>query len=163
MTTDAKNRKMKFQIPKDTIESEAAINIAAPPERVACIYHDVDKWGETFPATIEHAKVIKTGDKWQEIEVEHKQEGCVPNTLYDLSPTQIGLKESKPKFNASFLNTFFPAPGGGTRYVIHAYVSPKGIYKILKPFLKGYVHRQSLKSMKAYVLDPLKAAAEKQG
>ncbi len=61
------------------------------------------------------------------------------------------------------MNIFEPALGGGTRYVIHAYISPKGIYKFLKPFLKGYVRRQSLKSMRAYVLEPLKTAAEKTG
>jgi hypothetical protein len=153
--------KREFQIPGSTIETEAAIDIAAPPDQVAGIYRDVEKWGETFPATIEHAKVIKTGEKWQEIEVNHKQEGCVPNTLYDLSATEIGLKESKHKFNASFVNTFEPAPGGGTHYVIHSYISLKGIYKVFEPFLKGYVRRQSLKSMKEYVLDPLKTAAEK--
>jgi hypothetical protein len=153
--------KRQFQLPINTIETEAAIDIAAPPELVAGIYRDVARWGETFPATIEHARVIQTGENWTEIEVAHKQEGRVPNTLFDLSDAAIGLKESKKKFNASFVNKFEPAPGGGTHFVIHAYISLKGIYKVLRPFLQGYVRRQSLQSMKDYVLEPLKLAAEK--
>lgn len=150
----------EFVIPPRTIQTTASIHIAAPPERVASIYRDVDKWDETFPLTIACAEVIKTGDNWKEIEVTHKQEGCVSNTLIDLSETEIGLQESKHKFDASFLNRFEPADGG-TRYVIRSYVSPKGIYKILKPFLIGYVHRQALKQMRNYVLEPLKIAAER--
>lgn len=151
----------EFRVPNHAIETEAAIDIAAPPQHVASIYRDIDQWGETFPATIASARVIETGENWKQIEVTHKQEGCVPNTLFELSDTEIGLNESKQKFNASFLNQFEPAPGGGTHYVIRGYFSLKGIYKVLKPFLKGYVRRQSLKGMKDYVLVPLKTAAEK--
>ena len=152
----------EFVIPKNAIEEEATITIAAPPERVAEIYRDVENWGNTFPATIESARVIKTGDHWKQIEVDHKKEGRVPNTLIDLSPTAIGLKESKKRFNAGFLNRFERTANGGTHYVVHAYVSPKGIYKLLKPILAGYVHRQMLKQVRSYVLEPLKVAAEKQ-
>lgn len=153
----------EFQVPENAIKIETAIDIAAPPEYVASLYRDVEKWGETFPATIEKARVIKTGENWKEIEVDHKQEGCVPNTLFELSPTEIGLQESKQRFNASFVNKFESTPGSGTHYVICAYISPKGIYKFLKPIIKGYVRRQSLKSVKNYVMDPLKTAAEKTG
>ena len=152
----------EFLIPKDAIEEEAAVNIAAPPERVAEVYRDVKNWGNTFPASIKSARVIKTGNNWKEIEVDHTQEGRVPNTLIDLSPTEIGLWESKKKFDAGFLNSFQRTANGGTHYVIHAYISPKGIYKLLKPLLVGYVHHQALKQVKSYVLEPLKLAAEKQ-
>jgi hypothetical protein len=37
----------------------------------------------------------KVENNWKEIEVTHKKGGCVPNTLFDLSDTAIGLKESK--------------------------------------------------------------------
>ena len=153
----------EFVIPKDALEEEAAIHIAAPPEGVAAIYRDVENWGDTFPATIKSARVIQTGTNWKQIEVEHKQEGRVPNTLIDLSPTEIGLEESKEKFNASFFNRFERTANGGTHYVVHAYIRPKGIYKLLKPFLVGYVHRQALKQIKSFVLEPLKVAAEQQG
>ncbi len=152
----------KFVIPQDAIEEEAAIDIAAPPEHVAALYRDVEKWGNTFPATIEFARVIKTGNDWKQIEVDHKKEGRVPNTLFDLSSTEIGLKESKNKFNASFLNRFERTANGGTHYVVHAYIRLKGIYKLVRPFLVGYVRHQTLKQIQNYVLEPLKVAAEKE-
>lgn len=143
------------------IQAEAAIDIAASPNHVATVYRDVASWGETFPATIEQAHVIEEGDNWKQIEVIHKKEGRVPNTLIFLSDTEIGLLESKKIFNASFLNKFEPGAKGRTHYAITAYISLKGVYKILKPFLKGYVRQQALKQMKNYVLNPLKTAAEK--
>lgn len=150
-----------FVAPRGAIRAQAAIDIAAPPERVAAVYRDVDKWGVTFPATIERARVIETGDNWQQVEVAHKMEGRVPNTIIFLSATEIGLEESKRRFDASFLNRFEPVPGGGTHYVIEGYVSLKGMLRILKPFLVGYVRRRQLEQMRRYVLEPLKAAAEK--
>jgi hypothetical protein len=152
----------EFVIPADAIEEESAIHIVAPPERVAAVYRDVENWGHTFPATIESARVIKAGNHWKLIEVDHKKEGRVSNTLIDLSPTEIELRESKTKFNASFYNRFERTANGGTHYVIHAFISLKGIYKLLKPLLGGYVRRQTLKQVKRYVLEPLKVAAEKQ-
>lgn len=151
----------EFLLPHDAIQAEAEINIAAPPEHVAAVYRDVEKWSNTFSATIESAHITKIGDNWKWIEVTHKKEGRVPNTLFDLSDTEIGLEESKKKFSASFLNHFEPAVDGGTRYIIRAYISLKGIYKILKPLLRGYVRRQTLEQMRRYVLHPLKTAAEK--
>ena len=146
----------------NAMRTQAAIDIAAPPERVASVYRDIEKWGETFPATIEHAQVIETGDNWKQIEVSHKTEGRVPNTLIFLSETEIGLEEHKKRIDASFLNEFKPAADGGTHYVITAFINLKGIYIVLKPFLQGYVRWQALKQMKSFVLDPLKPAAEKQ-
>ena len=145
----------------NAIQAEAAIDIAAPPNHVATVYRDVARWGETFPASIEQAYVVEEGDNWKQIEVIHKKEGRVPNTLIFLSDTEIGLEERKHIFNASFLNKFEPGAKGGTHYAITAYISLKGVYKVLKPFLKNYVRRQALKQMKSYVLDPLKTAAEK--
>ncbi len=152
----------EFVPSRNAIQAQASIDIAAPPERVAAVYCDVEKWGETFPATIEQAQVIETGDNWRQIEVTHKQEGCVTNTLIFLSDTEIGLEESKKKFTASFLNQFEPAADSSTHYVITAYIGLKGVYKVLKPFVKGYVRRQALKRMRDYVLEPLKTAAEKE-
>ena len=39
----------------NAIQAQAAIDIAAPTERVVAVYSDVENWGKTFPATIEHA------------------------------------------------------------------------------------------------------------
>ena len=150
----------EFMPSRHAIKTQAAIDIAAPPATVAALYCDVEKWGETFPATISKAQVIQTGDNWEQIEVSHKNEGRVPNTLIFLSDTAVGLEESKKRFAAQFLNQFEPAVGGGTHYVITAYISPKGLYRVLKPFIKAYVRRQALNQMKSYVLEPLKTAAE---
>ncbi len=154
--------KKVFTLPKGAIQSQASITIAAPPEQVAAVYRDVEKWGEIYPATIACAQVVRSGDHWKEIEVEHKQEGCVPNTLFDLSDTEIGLEEQKKKFDAWFINQFLPAANGGTHYIIYGYARLKGVYKLLSPLLKGYVHRQTVKRMRGYVLEPLKAAAERE-
>ena len=151
----------QFVPPRNAIQVQAAIDIAALPKHVAAVYRDVSNWDEIFPATIEHAKVTAAGDNWKEIEVTHKTEGRVLNTLIFLSDTKVGLEESKKIFNASFLNRFESTAQGGTHYMITAYVSLKGVYRVLKPFLKSYVHRQALKQMKSYVLEPLKTAAEK--
>jgi hypothetical protein len=153
----------EFVPSNDAIQAEAAIDIAAPPKRVAAVYRNVEKWEEIFPATIAHAEVIETGDNWQQIEVAHKKEGRVPNLLIFRSDTEIALEESKKLFDASFLNKFEPGTLGGTRYVITAYINLKGIFNVLKPFLKRYVRQQALKQMKSYVLDPLKIAAEREG
>lgn len=150
----------RFISPSGAIQTKAAIEIAASPERAAAIYRDVEKWGRIFPATIESARVIEAGDNWQQVEVRHRLEGQVPNTLIFLSETEIGLEESKKMFEASFLNRFLPAEGDGTRYEVTSYVRLKWPYRLLKPFLKGYVHRQSFKQMQRYVLVPLKKAAE---
>ncbi len=144
----------------DAIQVEAAIDISASPRCVASIYRDVEKWGDTFPLTIASAHIAGSGKNWKQIEVEHKQAGRVPNTLIELSDTEIVLEERKKKFSASFLNRFEPT-GGGTRYVIQAYISLNGIYQFLKPLLTGYVRRQAIKQIRNHVLAPLKTAAEK--
>ena len=152
--------KREFAPSQGAIQTQAEIHIAGPPRHVAALYRDVEKWGQTFPATIERARVIDSGENWQQIEVRHKLEGYVPNMLIFLSDTEIGLEESKKKYNSSFLNEFKTAANGTTHYVITSFVSLKGIYKVLKPFLQNYVRRQSLLQMRRYVLEPLKTAVE---
>lgn len=147
--------------PPNAIHVHAAIHIEAQPELVAAIYRDVDRWGTTFPATIEKARVISTNGTRQQVEVTHKTEGIVSNTLIRRSPTQLWLEENKHKFSASFLNEFKAAANGGTNYEITAHVRPKGAYRLLEPFLKAYVRRRALTQIRAYVLEPLKAAAER--
>lgn len=151
-----------FAIPPGVLQAQASIDIAASPETVAALYRNVEKWSEIYPATIAGARCVRSGERWQEIEVTHKQEGSVPNTLFELSDTEIGLEEHKKKFDAWFINRFLPAANGSTHYIIQGYIRLKGIYQLLKPFLKGYVHRQTVKRMRDYVLEPLKAAAENQ-
>ena len=152
----------KFIPPHSAVQAQAAVDIAASPSHVVAVYCEVEKWAETFPKTKEDAQVTATGGNWKQIVVTHRDEGRVPNTLIFLSDTEIGLEESKHRFNASFLNQFEPGALGGTHYVITVSISLKGIYKALQPFIKGYVQWQARKQLKKYVLDPLKRAAEKE-
>jgi hypothetical protein len=69
--------------------------------------------------------------------------------------------ESKQKFNATFLNEFKAAANGETDYEITAHVRLKGAYRLLGPFLKAYVRKRALAQIRANVLEPLKAAAER--
>jgi hypothetical protein len=151
----------EFKPSPGAIWTQASIDIDASPNRVAAVYRDVERWGETFPATIKRATIRKTGENWKEIEVTHRQEGQVPNLLIDLADNEIGLEENKSKFDASFRNRFEARADGGTHYVIDGYVHPRGIYRLLKPFLKGYVQRRTLRQMQDYVLGPLKRAVER--
>lgn len=152
----------KFQVPKRVIQTRVEMDIDAPPEKVASLYGDVDRWSELYPATIAHAVVVKSGDNWKEVEVSHKIEGCVPNLLIYLSATCIGLEEHKHMFDAWFLNDFQSAGGGSkTRYVITSYIRSKGFFRLMMPFLTGYIHRQSRLQMTDYVLLPIKSAIEK--
>jgi hypothetical protein len=151
---------MRRFVPSPAIIAQAAIDIAAPPGEVAMLYCAVEKWSETFAATIEQAHVTQAGDTWKRIEVLHKREGWVPNTLILLSGTEIWLEESKKLYDACFLNQFEPAVGGGTHYLITAYIRLKGIFGVVQPLLGGYVRRRALAQMRRYVLDPLKNAAE---
>jgi len=57
----------EFVPPRHAIQAQAAIDIAAAPELVAAVYRHVEKWGETFPATIEQAQVTATGDNWRQV------------------------------------------------------------------------------------------------
>ncbi len=154
--------KREFIPPKGAIRTQVSTDIAAPPEQVAAVYRDVDRWGDLYPKTIVRARVVETGENWVQVEVQHRLEGRVPNTLIFLSPLKIGLFESKHRFNARFLNDFQPADGQATHYVITSYISLKGIYRLLKPLLVGYVHRQSRRQMMDYVLRPIKEAVERQ-
>ena len=124
------------------------------------MYCAVDQWDEIFPATIAAARVTETGSNWQRIEVTHKIEGRVANTLIVLSDTVIALEESKRRFDASFLNQFQPAAHGGTRYVITAHIRLKSILRTFQSLLAGYVRRKAREQMRQYVLEPLKTAVE---
>ena len=150
----------EFIPPADPIQVQAAIVIAVPPQHVAAIYRDLETWHETFSATIEQARITETGDNWKQVEVIHRMEGQVPNKLIFLSETEIALEESKKQFDAVFLNQFLPLAQRGTYYTLTAYIMLKGVYKLLKPFLQGYIRRRAIEQMSRYVLEPLKRAAE---
>ena len=140
---------------RDAIQVQSVIAIAAPPKYVAAIYRDVETWTETFSVTVEQARITGIGDNWKQVEVIHRMEGPVPNTFIFLSETKIALEESKRQFDAVFLNQFFPLDQRGAHYMITAYIMLKGVYRLLKPVLQGYVRRRASEQMSHYVLEPL--------
>ncbi|MBX5480870.1 MAG: SRPBCC family protein [Myxococcaceae bacterium] len=137
------------------IETTLSIQIAAPPERVVALYLDVAHWHELFPATIRAARIVRSSPEEVEIEVDHL-EGKVPNFLRQKSPTEIELDEHKRLFRATFSNRFEPHEGG-TRYTLVAHVQLIGWARLLTPFVGPVVRSR----MRRFVLEPMKAAAER--
>jgi hypothetical protein len=144
-----------------SIMAQAAIEIAAPPADVAAVYRDAERWGETFAATIDRARIVRAGDNWVEVEVEHRKKGRVPSTLILLSDATIALSEGKKRFDAGFLNRFEPRADGGTHYVVEAYVRLKGFHRLLVPLLRRHARGRALEQIRTCVLEPLKAATER--
>lgn len=80
------------------------------------------------------------------------------NILTAVSAEEIRLEEFKKRYDAVFLNRFEAVPEG-TRYTLVGDISLKGLYRLLAPFLKGYIRKQ----MSKWVLEPVKTRAEAQG
>ena len=132
---------------------EASMNIHAPWNRVAEIYGDYRNWDTLFP-TIHGVKLVDQTPERLELEIDH-DEGLVPNTLTWLAPDRVKLDESKKRYDATFINSF-EANGDETRYHVTADVRLRGVYRLLKPFVRGLVRRR----IKNLVLAPVKARAE---
>lgn len=137
------------------IEARAFIHIDAPPGRVAALYADVASWPRTFPATIRGARVVSETPGELRIEVD-QVEGKVVNLLRPKSPTRFELEEFKRMFDATFSNSFEP-DRGGTRYVLTAQIRLKWPYRLLAPVVKPLI----VSRMRRFVLEPMKAAAER--
>lgn len=138
-----------------SLHVEASKIIAAPSQRVMAIYLDHSQWHRLFPLTIRSARLVSEEGGRQTIEVDHKQEGKVINLLTVVSKEEIKLEEFKKAFNGVFINWFEPIPGGA-RYRIFAYISLKGFYRFLQPFVRGLIRKRIYR----FVLDPMKNYAE---
>jgi hypothetical protein len=101
--------------------------IKAPREAVMALYANYRNWDRLFPYDFRQ-----------------------------LSPETIELWEDKWKYSGTFRNTFQAAPDG-TRYTIEAQIELKGIYRLLGPFVGGYIRA----TIRRYVIEPLKAVAER--
>lgn len=119
-------------------------------------YLDVADWPRLFPATIRATRVVRRAGDEITVEVDHRTAGRVINIVRPRSPNEIVLEEFKPKFDATFLNRF-EAEADGTRYTVVADVRLHLPYALLAPVLAGYVRR----TVRRYVLDPMRAAAER--
>ena len=92
------------------------------------------------------------------VEVDRRTEGAVVNVIRPLSPTTIALDEFKRRFDATFINRFDPIDDG-TRYTVDADVRFRMPLAILGPLVRPIVKRR----LRRYVLDPMRAAAERAG
>ena len=134
---------------------ETSTTIQAPKTRVVEIYNDYRNWPNLFP-TIKAVRLVREEPGRKILEIDHK-EGRVINILTLVSPEEMQLEEFKKKYDGKFTNRF-EAVSGGTRFTVVADISLKGFYKLLAPFLDGYIRKQ----ITIFVLDPVKKAAEGQ-
>lgn len=132
-------------------------HVNASAARVRALYDDPDHWERLFPATIRSARVVRRDGDTTVVDVDHV-EGMVRNVLRNVSATRINLLETKRRYDATFTNEFIPEPGG-TRYRLTAAVRLKWPYRLVAPFVKPLV----VARMRRYVVEPLKAAAERSG
>ena len=141
-----------------TVHADVSLAIDAPPEALVARYLDFAHWPTLFPATIRGTRLVRRTRDELTIEVDHRTAGRVINILRRRSASEIELEEVKPKYVALFLNRFEPVTGG-TRYSVSADVRLRMPYALLAPFLRGYVRR----SVRRYVLEPMRAAAQSSG
>ena len=138
------------------IEAVVSEHVNAPADRVRALYRDPANWAHLFPETIRGARVVRKEGDTTVVEVDHV-EGKVVNILRDISSTRIDLVEFKRRYDATFVNEFIPE-GDGMRYTLTASVRLKWPYWVAAPFVKPLV----LTRMRRYVVEPLKAAAERE-
>jgi hypothetical protein len=132
---------------------ETSTMIQAPQTRVVEIYQDYRNWPNLFP-TIKGVRLVREEPGKKVLEIDH-MEGRVINILTLVSPEEVELEEFKKKYDGKFVNRF-EAVSGGTRLTVAADISLKGRYKLLAPFLGGYIRKQ----ITAFLLDPVKKLAE---
>jgi hypothetical protein len=134
---------------------EARTLIDAPPDLVAALYADFTRWPEVFPL-IHGVRLLRREHGKLVIEVRH-QEGLVINELTVRSPTELGLWESKRRYDAEFENRFAAVPQG-TLLAVVGVIELKGWARLLDPFAARIARRRMVR----FQLQPLKEAAERE-
>ncbi len=140
------------------VHAEEAITVRAPRDDVMALYLDYERWPQLFPATIRGVRLLRRDADVSTVEVDHRTEGRVINVLRRRAPGVIELGESKPRYEATFVNRFDPV-AEGTRYTVVADVRLRMPYALLAPVLRPVVRR----SVRRYVLEPMRAYAERHG
>lgn len=139
----------------NSIHAAVSAQMNASANSVRSLYADPKNWKQIFPATISDARVVEEHERRTVVEVSHV-EGPVINILEFVSPERIDLTEFKRRYTATFINEFLPE-GIGMCFRITAQVRLKWPYSLLTPIAKPLVTSR----MKRYVVEPLKAAAER--
>ena len=142
------------------IRATVTQHVNAPADRVRSLYADPRNWAHLFPATIRAARVVRSDGIETVVEVDHL-EGKVVNVLRSISPTRVDLHEFKRRFHATFTNDFVPE-GDGMRYTLTASVRLKWPYRIAAPLLRPLLRPLVRSRMRRFVVEPLKAAAERE-
>jgi hypothetical protein len=119
------------------------------------VYGDWARWPELFPTTIRGVRELAAIPRCVALEIDHV-DGRVPNVLVRRSPVEYELWEDKRRYTARFRSTF-AAAGAGTEYGVDAWVSIKGVGRLLGP-VAGLVVRARLRRL---VLEPVRRAAER--
>jgi len=132
---------------------QESIDIAAPPEQVSQLFQDWARWPSIYP-TIRGTSLVGVEDGQVVIDVDHV-EGHVRNTLQQLSPTDVLLREDKHTYRATFENRFAP-DGVGTRYTVTGDIHLRGLRRLVGPLIHPRIRRM----MRRYQLEPLKQVAE---
>lgn len=139
--------------PPTALHVQISTDLEIGSDEAVQLYAHVEGWKDLFPATIESAHIIASGETWVDVEVHHRFAGLVPNTLVFGSPTTVWLTEKKPRYNAWFLNSFRPTKIG-TCYVLSGWVDLHGVLRLLTPILGWYVRRVMARQMNQFVLIP---------
>lgn len=135
------------------VHMETSVVIHAPQPEVLATYRDYRNWPRIFP-TIKGVSLMCEQPGQQVLEIDHR-DGHVVNILTDVAPGEIELKEWKRRYDATFLNRFQSIPDG-TRFTLCADIALRGVYRLLAPFVRGYIRHQ----MVTLVLEPMRRAAE---
>ncbi len=133
------------------------MRLEARPDVAAELYVRVDCWQDIFSQTIKAAHVIERGVNWVDVEVSHRTAGVVPNTLVFISPTCIGLMESKPLYHGWFRNEF-RACDKGTDYVLSGWLVLKAWLRPVTPLVAWWVRRRMAAAMRQFVSVPFAEA-----
>lgn len=135
------------------MDVETSVLVRAPATVVRHVFTDYTGWPTLFP-TITGVQLRERHGATILLEVDHV-EGLVTNELTVDATGQVVLREVKRRYDAVFVNRFDSVPAG-TLFTVRANLTFKGIARLLRPVLSGYVRRQ----VKRLTLLPVKAMAE---
>jgi len=146
---------LEIPVTEPAVHVEVSRVIHAPPERLLSLYLDYEGWPRVFPATIRDTRHVASFGSTTTLDVEHAKAGTVRNVVTVTKPREVVLDESRPDYQARFVNRFDPHPDG-CRYTVVADVAPRGARRffawLAEPFVRARVRRS--------VLAPMQRSAE---
>lgn len=144
------------------VEVEAPVS--APAAIVADVYADYARWPSVFPMIAAVRHVGRSGS-WDVLRVDHRRDGVVRNELRTVRPGVVELRESKPRYDATFVNEFTDdgfaddeptGDAGRSRFRVRADVRLAGAARFLRPVVAPLVRHR----IRTLQIDPVRRAAE---